>query len=210
MKGGFGLAALFAVLVLIGCVQPAFSQLTSAMAQLNGTVRDENGATVAKAKITLRETSTNRVYPVTSNEEGFYLAPNLPPGRYELTAEYAGFGKYLQTGIVLSVGHIATVDITLRVQSLTGEVTVSSDAPPVEPTRTEVSQVISTEQIQSLPISGRQFIDFALLTPGVATGRTSFQSPFTEPETTRISFGGQRDLNNGVTVDGADYLNSAT
>jgi carboxypeptidase family protein/TonB-dependent receptor-like protein len=202
-------AVLFALLMMVW-VRPAFAQLTTALAQLNGTVRDESGAAVPKAMIGLKEESTNRTYTAISNQDGFYLVPNLPPGRYELTAEYTGFGKYKRTGIALSVGQVATLEIMLRVQAVTGEVMISSDTPPVEPTRTEVSQVISTQQIQSLPISGRQFIDFALLTPGVATGRTSFQSPFTEPETTRISFGGMRDLNNGVTVDGADYLNSAT
>src|ERR1700752_3945164 len=103
MKGRLILAAFLAVMVL-GSMQPAFSQLTTALAQLNGAVRDENGAIVAQATITLREESTNRTYSAASNEGGFYLIPNLPPGRYELTAEYSGFGKYTQTGIVLSVG----------------------------------------------------------------------------------------------------------
>ncbi len=80
----------------------------------------------------------------------------------------------------------------------------------METTRPETSQVIDTVQIQGLPTNGRQFVDFALLTLGVATGRTSIQSTFTEAQVTRISFGGMRDLSNAVTVDGADYVNEAT
>ena len=87
---------------------------------------------------------------------------------------------------------------------------VTTETPPVEPTRTEISQVINSNQIESLPISGRLFTDFALLTPGVTTGRTSLQSTITEAEVTRISFGGMRDLSNLVTVDGADTINTAT
>ena len=180
------------------------------MAQLNGTVRDPSGGTVANAAITLRETETNRTYAGVSNDSGLYLFASLPPGRYELTTEATGFAKSTQTGIVLTVGQVATIDVSLKLASSAEKVEVTTETPPVEPTRTEVSQVISTGQIDSLPISGRLFTDFALLTPGVALGRTSLQSTITEAEVTRISFGGMRDLSNLVTVDGADTINTAT
>jgi len=102
------------------------------------------------------------------------------------------------------------MDIALKVAAASETVVVNTQAPVIEPARTEVSQVVATEQIQSLPISGRLFTDFALLTPGVTTGRIGLQSTFTDPTTTRISFAGQRDLDNSVTVDGADNINSAT
>jgi hypothetical protein len=177
---------------------------------LNGSVRDASGGAVAKASISLREVETNRTYTVTSNDNGLYVIANLPPGRYELTTEATGFAKSTQTGIVLTVGQVATIDVALKVASSEEKVVVTTETPPVEPTRTEVSQVISTNQIQSLPISGRLFTDFVLLTPGVTTGRTSLQSTFTESEVTRISFGGMRDFSNLVTVDGADTINTAT
>jgi hypothetical protein len=187
-----------------------FGQATVSFAQLNGTVLDASGRTVAGATISLRDVSTNHTYNATSNASGFYVVPNLLPGQYELTAQNAGFAKYVRSGIVLTVGQTATVDVNLKVAGATEIVNVSTEAAPVEPTRTEISQVIDTVQIQQLPTNGRQFVDFALLTPGVATGRTSLQSTFTEQETTRISFGGMRDLSNAVTVDGADYINEAT
>ncbi len=198
------------ILVLLGSSLPAFSQVTIAQAQLNGSVRDQSGGAVVNASITLRDVDTNRIYTAHSNDVGYYILPNLPPGRYELTCEYTGFGKYRQTGIVLLVGQVATMDITLKVAEAGEKVTVNTEVPVIEPTRTEVSQVVDTQQIQALPISGRLFTDFALLSPGVATGRTSLQSTFTDPTVTRISFGGQRDLNNAVTVDGADNINTAT
>jgi len=189
---------------------PLFGQATISFAQLNGTVLDASGRTVAGATISLRDLGTNRVYNASSNGSGYYVVPNLLPGQYELTVQNAGFAKYVQTGIALTVGQTATVDVNLKVAGTTEVVNVNTEAPPVEPTKTEISQVIDTVQIQELPTNGRQFVDFALLTPGVATGRTSLQSTFTEPDVTRISFGGMRDLSNEVTVDGADYIDEGT
>jgi len=190
--------------------EAAFSQGGASAAQLNGAVRDESGGSVAKAAITLRETETNRTYNAISSDTGLYVLASLPPGRYELTTEAPGFARSTQTGIVLTVGQVATIDVIVKIAAGAEKVVVTTETPPVEPTRTEVSQVISTNEIASLPISGRLFTDFALLTPGVATGRTSLQSTFTEFETTKISFGGQRDLSNMVTVDDADTINTAT
>jgi hypothetical protein len=197
--------------VMAVCLTPhAFGQATLSFAQLNGTVQDTSGRVVAGAAVILRDLGTNRTYNAVCNTSGFYIAPNLPPGQYELMVQNSGFAKYVQTGITLSVGQTATVDVTLKVAAATEVVTVTSAAPVVEPTKSEISQVIDTVEIQQLPTNGRQFVDFALLTPGVATGRTSLQSTFTEPDVVRISFGGMRDLSNAVTVDGADYINMGT
>jgi len=203
-------AILVCALALLFSANAAFAQVSAAEAQLNGSVRDQTGSMVAKASITLRNVDTNQAYKTTSNSVGFYILTNVPPGNYELTTESQGFAKHSQTGIVLRVAQVATIDVSLKVAGTTQEITVNTEAPVIEPTRTEVSQVVETQQIQALPIAGRLFTDFALLSPGVTTGRISLQSTFTDPSVTRISFGGQRDLNNSVTVDGADNINTAT
>ncbi len=204
-----GLLAFLGVFVLGLCVKPSFPQATATQAQLNGAVRDQSGGAVANSSITLREVDTNSIYTATSNADGLYTFAIVPPGKYELTAEARGFGKYTQTGIVLSVAQVATIDITLKVAQAGEKVVVTSETPVIEPTRTEISQVVDTQQINALPISGRLFTDFALLSPNVSVGHTSAQSPFTDPNVIRISFGGQRDLNNAVTVDGADNILAA-
>src|SRR5260221_710526 len=204
------LVSLLVVFVLVLSCGAAFSQGAAADAQLNGTVRDPTGSVIVKASVTLRNVDNNQACKTTSNGTGFYIPTSVPPGNYELTAEFQGFAKYSQTGIVMRVAQTATIDVSLKVAGATQHVTVSTHAPVIEPTRTEISQVIETQQIQSLPISGRLFTDFALLSPGVTTGRVGLQSTFTDPSVTRISFGGQRDLNNSVTVDGADNINTAT
>src|SRR6266700_713041 len=204
------LISLLVVFVLVLSCGAAFSQGAAADAQLNGMVRDPTGSVIVKASVTLRNVDNNQAYKTTSNSTGFYILTSVPPGNYELTAEFQGVAKYSQPGIVMRVAQTATIDVSLKVAGATQEVTVTTDAPVIEPTRTEISQVIEAQQIQSLPISGRLFTDFALLSPGVTTGRIGLQSTFTDPSVTRISFGGQRDLNNSVTVDGADNINTAT
>jgi hypothetical protein len=209
MRARFGLLAILAVACFLLVVNPAYPQST-AVAQLNGTVLDESGGAVRGASITLRETDTNRSYTTTSNDSGYYALANIPPGHYELTTAFKGFATILRKGVELTVGQSATIDVTLKIATTAEQVIVTTEAPVIEPSKTEISQVIGTQEINSLPISGRLFTDFALLTPGVATGRTSLQSTITEFEVTRVSFGGMRDLSNLVTVDGADNVNTAT
>jgi len=197
-------------MTVVWVVPDTFGQATLSFAQLNGTVQDTGSRIIVGASVVARNLATNQTYPATTNTSGYYVVPNLPPGQYELSVQAGGFAKSVQTGLALTVGQSATIDVTLKVATAGESVTVTTEAPPVETSRSEISQAIDTVQIQQLPTNGRRFVDFALLTPGVATGRTSLQSTFTEPETTRISFGGMRDLSNAVTVDGGDYINEAT
>ncbi len=210
MARRFCLLAIVGVLILGLWGSPTYGQVGATTAQLNGTVRDASGGTVAKATVVLREVSTNLSYTTTSNADGFYVFAAVLPGRYDLTAEATGFAKSTQTGIVLTVAQTATLDVALTVSGGTERVVVTTETPVIEPTKTEISQVIETQQIASLPISGRLFTDFALLTPGVATSRTSLGASFTEYETTQISFAGMRSFSNEVTVDGADFIGALT
>ncbi len=181
-----------------------------ATAQLNGNITDPTGAAVPGASIAVRNTATNNTSTAKSNDSGFYAVANLAPGTYELKVTASGFANFTQTGIVLEVGQAATVNVKLAVASQGETVLVTSEAPTIDPTKTEVSQVVATQQIQTLPISNRLFTDFALLNPGVATSRTSLGATITEFEVTQISFGGMRSFSNLITVDGADFVNTTT
>ena len=203
-------ACLCGLFLTLGLAQYGATQATISYAVLNGTLTDEEGRTVAKATVTVRSLDTNQTFTAVSNNDGYYAVLSLPPGRYELAVSYAGFGKYTRTGVELAVGQTATINVTLKVAGTREEVVVSTEAPAVETTRSEVSQVIDTKQIANLPISGRLFTDFALLTPSVATSRTGLGSTFTEFEVTQISFGGMRSFSNEITVDGADFVNTIT
>lgn len=210
MRDSWLRCARLALVLFLGSSWPLCAQAGSTLAQLNGTVHDPANATVARAAITLRELNTDQVHLTTSNGLGLYFAVDLPPGQYELVVQAAGFAKRILSGIVLRVGQVATINIGLTIATHEEQMVVTSETPMVEPSRTETSQVIEAGQVSSLPISGRLFTDFVLLTPGVSTGRTSLQSTNTEFETTRVSFGGMRDLSNEVTVDGADTINTVT
>jgi outer membrane receptor protein involved in Fe transport len=210
MKSRQLFARLCALLLALSLAQYAAAQATISYALLNGTVTDEAGRTIPKATITIRSLDTNQTSTAVSSDSGYYALPNLPPGRYELTVSFAGFGKYTRSGVELAVGQTATVNVTLKVAAVREEVAVSTEAPLVETTRSEVSQVIDTTQITDLPINSRLFTDFALLAPSVATSRTSLGTTFTEFEVTQISFGGMRSFSNEITVDGADFVNTIT
>src|SRR2546426_4720200 len=128
MRGRSGLLSAITIGILLGCVPHGYSQATTSFAQLNGTVQDANGAAIVKASIALRNLDTNQAYTGTSNEAGYYIVPNLPPGRYELTVTSTGFGKHTQTGMVLTVGQTATVNVTLKV-TVEESISVTSETP---------------------------------------------------------------------------------
>ena len=200
-------AAFCGLLLILAIPQGVAAQATITFAQLNGIVQDSSNQVIIGAAISLRNTGTNRTYSAVTNPSGVYFLPNLPPGPYELSVTYTGFAPY-KSSVELSVGQTATINVIMNVAGTNELVTITDVTPSIEPGRTEVSDVIDTEQISSLPVSGRLFTDFALLTPGVATGRTSLGTVVTEFEVTQISFGGQRSFSNTISVDGADFVNA--
>jgi hypothetical protein len=210
MKVYAALRVLLATAAFFSSIPLMFAQGSTGNAQLNGTVTDPSGSMVVGAAILLRNTATDVSFNAVSNEKGFYAVANVPPGTYDLKVSSGGFANYTQTGIVLTVAETRTVNVALRVAGAGETVVVTTEAPTIEPTRSEISQVISAQQVDSLPISNRVFTDFALLTPGVASSRTSLGTTFTEFEVTQISFGGMRSFSNMISVDGADFVNSAS
>src|SRR5215471_6658269 len=204
------LRVLLATFIFLSSIELSFAQGSTGNAQLNGTVTDPSSSVVVGASISLQNAATDVSFNAVSNEKGFYAFANVPPGTYALKVSNKGFANYTQTGIVLSVAQTATVNVGLKVAGAGETVVVTTEAPTIEPTRSEISQVISTQQVDALPISNRVFTDFALLTPGVASSRTSLGTTFTEFEVTQISFGGMRSFSNMISVDGADFVNAAS
>ncbi len=179
-------------------------------ARLSGVVKDEAGAVVMGAKITLRNLNTNAILSTTSSESGLYLLANIPPGRYELRVEHPGFTTYVQMDLDLTVGQSTSLDIVLKVAPIAEQITVIG-APILDVTKTEISQVVEERRITDLPISGRQFTDFVLLSPSVSTGRSlspGSTGPFTTETVTKISFAGFSEQGSNLfLVDGADSTN---
>ncbi|RMG47509.1 MAG: hypothetical protein D6723_16005, partial [Acidobacteria bacterium] len=197
------------LLAMCGSMIPGLARGQTVGAELSGTVRDPAGAVVAGARVEARNVKTNRTAETTTNESGFYRLGPLQPGRYELTIEAEGFQPLVIKDVVLTVGQTATLDATLRVEALTEEIEVrDTGVALVEPTKTELSEVIDEVRITELPINGRQFIDFALLTPSTVVGKgISFgaSSPLLE-DVPRLAFGGLFEQHtNFIGLDGGDH-----
>jgi len=177
---------------------------------LEGVVLDSSGAALPGASVTAVNTSTGLSRSGEADQYGNYRIGLLPPGEYEVTTERSGFTRQAKK-INLEIGQAARLDFSLAVGELTQEVVVEAGAAVLEPTRTEVSSVIVQRQIDTLPVNGRQFIDFALLAPGVTVGETTAGSTdvIIEP-VTKLSFAGQNIHFNLVAVDGADNISTAS
>ena len=191
------------------CVGLSSSVLAQELATLKVTVSDQTGAVIAGATITLRNTETGARRTDVTESHGLSVIPGVPAGNYEMTAEAKGFSS-VKMPVALSVGQIASLTVTMGI-TVKEEVKVEEIAQGVDTEKSEVSQVIDTPKINDLPISGRDFIDFVLLTPSVNVGRSTAvgaQSPFTET-VLKLSFSGVRESHTSFfALDGIDYTTS--
>ena len=175
-----------------------FAQAEIGGASLNGTVTDASGAAVPGANVTLTNSQTGLTRTTTTNAAGLYSFPQLPVGSYDLTVEAKGFKLSKRTGISLTVGAVATIDVPLEIGATQETVSVTAEVPVVETTRSQTSTTVTTKQVSDLPINGRNFLDFTVLTPGVVRDQTRGGD---------LSFGGQRGTANSLLVDGSDSNN---
>src|SRR5438067_5721852 len=123
-------------------------------ATIVGRVTDDSGAVVPGAKITITNTGTNEIRSVIVGDNGEYSIPQLAPGNYSLTAEYAGFNRVVRSGIVLETNQQARFDISLKVGALTEEVQVSASAPLVASENAALGNVVDQKKIVELPLNG--------------------------------------------------------
>ncbi len=200
------LGAFFLIVAISGGI--LFGQAQSNAADLIGVIRDETGGVLPGADITVRNVATGIARNTVTDDTGSYRVPLLPPGEYELRVALEGFTTQVLQGIVLTVGQSANLDVVLKVQSSETEVTVTSDAAIIEKQKTVQASTISQNEIQNLPINGRNFLDFALLTPGVTDNNSLVTESAVQAPTSGLSFGGRDQRSNYVTVDGADNIDA--
>src|SRR4051812_27796998 len=177
---------------------------------IQGKVYDTTGAAISQAKVGAVNAATGFSRSAEASATGDYQIPSLPPGDYTVTVEKPGFQRQAKK-LHLDLGANGTLDFNLAVGQVAEEVTVQDVGEVAEPTRTMVSSVIDEQKIQQLPVNGRQFIDFALLAPGVTIGDTTSGSTdvIIEP-VTKLSFAGQNIHYNFVAIDGADNISTAS
>src|SRR5438477_6585764 len=177
---------------------------------IQGWVYDTTGAAISQANVSVTNPATGFSRSATASATGEYQISGLPVGDYTVTAEKSGFQRQAKK-VHLDIGASATVDFNLPVGQVAQEVNVQDVGEVAEPTRTMVSSVIDEQKIENLPVNGRQFIDFALLAPGVTIGDTTSGSTdvIIEP-VTKLSFAGQNIHYNFVAIDGADNISTAS
>lgn len=154
------------LLWLIGTALPACAQVDTGT--LVGTVRDTSEAVLAGAAVTATNTDTGVANSAITNAEGEYVLTPLRIGTYSLTVEAKGFQKEIRNGIVLNVQQNIRLDFTLKVGSVSQTTVVTGAAPLVETENASLGDVITSTQVEELPLNGRRYTDLATLTSGVA------------------------------------------
>jgi len=167
---------------------------TSGFGTISGTVTDPSGSVVPGASVAVKNTDNGIERKILTNDAGLYAASFLQPGHYEVGVSKPGLTTSLRKDLTLQVGQTLTIDFPMTVQTTQELVTVTSEAPVVDTEKTEVSQVISTAQVENLPLAGRRWETFVLLTPNVTNDGGSGLA----------SYRGISGLYNSTAVDGAN------
>jgi hypothetical protein len=197
---------LFGVLLCLPCAAQV------ATAELGGTVTDASGAVVPSAKVTLTNAETNvLVRELVTASDGGYLITLVPPGTYSVAVEAQGFRKVVQSGVTLQTNQRARLDFTLQVGQVTEVVEVAAAAPLLESQSSSTGSVINQQFVSELPLNGRNFVQLAILTPGVnGTGYSvqgtimSGNRPDDRRPGTEIFSNGNREGSNNFLYDGVD------
>ena len=210
-----GFAALVSLVFGLSGLSPVYAQAVGAT--LSGTVTDPSGAVVPKTAVSIKNIATGITRASTTDPAGFYSAPNLLPGSYEITVSAPGFSSEVQAGITLTVGAQQVLNFTLRVGQVTQTVEVSGEAPAVELASSTIGAVVNSTTVRELPLNGRSWTDLATLQPGVDAIQTQ-ASYGAGPDRgkrgfgTQITVAGARPQQNNYRLDGItinDYDNGA-
>jgi len=189
-------AAIALTLAAVGGAS-AQSQITTAV--IEGDVIDASGGVLPGVEVEIRNIDTNFTRSLTSDRDGRFIAPQLPPGTYTVTLKLAGFATLVQENVLASVGDIVRLVAQMKISNLSETVTVTSSSPAVEISRTSSASTLNERTIETTPILGRKFEDLLTLTPGVSIVQG--------PDGDEITFAGQRGVFNNISLDGGDYTN---
>jgi hypothetical protein len=185
------LAAVLTLALALGLPNVARAQSGT----ISGTISDSTGAVIQLAQVTVRDTNTGATRATTTNSQGFYEFIAVKPSSYDISVEAKGFVRAVKHDVTVVVGLESHFDVRLSPGSVSETVEVKAEVPLLEPEKTNVSYSIQQAQIQNLPLQGRQFLDLALLTPGVTA-----QAPGTQAGGINVS--GMRSQSNNFTLSG--------
>jgi len=184
---------------------------------LSGTITDPSGAGIPQAQITIKNVATGVERNISTNENGFYTAPNLLPGQYQLTISAKGFNTEVKSGITINVGALQVFDLALQIGTVTHTVEVTAEAPAIQLASSDISATVNATTVRELPLNGRSWTDLAALQPGVETIQTQPTFAVGADRGNRgfgqqLTISGARPQQNNYRLDGVslnDYANGA-
>jgi outer membrane receptor protein involved in Fe transport len=182
----------------------ASAQETINNASVSGRVTDPTGAVVEGADVTVRQPDTNLTHAAKTDREGRFRFPYLRVGQYEIKVHQPGFANVARL-LTLTVGAAFELPVVLRIESQETNLTVSGDTAVLEAARSQIAGTVSQAEVRNLPLNGRNFLDLALLVPGVSPTNTASNQLFAETSAVPgqgISVGSQRNFSNNFIVDG--------
>jgi hypothetical protein len=191
--------------VMLTCLSLSAQQITG---NIRGTVTDPSGAVIQGASVTARQAETGLSRMTTTDREGNYVLLELPVGHYSLQVASKGFEEYVHDGITLNVDETASVSPHLAVGSEKQQVLVNSDAQLIEPTVTSMGKVVQQQELEDLPLNGRNFSQLGLLQPGVVPltpGLAEAGGGLRDGQAYAVN--GQRPESNNFLIDGANNFN---
>ena len=194
----FRLPVFLLALVCIASSAPVWAQKDAG--SIVGTVKDQTGATLASAKVTVTDVERGIHLETTTNDSGDYVAGPLRVGRYTVTVEHPGFKKAVTPPVDLDVQQRVALNVTLQVGQISESVEVTGAAPLLETETSELGQVVDNKRVANLPLNGRNFAQLALLTAGTAPSEPGAR----DEGGFGFSANGARSLQNNFLLDGVD------
>ncbi len=208
------LAATLAMVSACGSIGPV-ATAQQAAATVNGVVKDSTGAAIPNAKVQLTSVATGVVRSTTTNNAGAYDFPNVAPGSYAMQASATGFSAVSQPPVTLEVSQIATFDFALQVGATQDTVTVNAGAVALQTASSELGTVVTTNDVNNLPLNGRNFTQLLTITAGVANINTDQNNGggggwngHTIGTTDIPAINGAGNRSNLFLLDGANNLNT--
>jgi Carboxypeptidase regulatory-like domain len=159
--------ALVTLAVVLFVISPLRARAQVSGATLTGTVSDSSGAVIPNVRILIKNEGTSEVRTVTVDSAGFYSAPNLLPGQYDVTVTAPGFATSVQKGVILTVGAQQLLNVKMLVGQVTQTIEVQDLAPSVDLATSTVGGFVGQEAVAQLPLNGRDWTSLATLQPGV-------------------------------------------
>ncbi len=176
----------------------------TSLGTLAGTVTDPSGATVAAAAVRITNTNTNVVRTANTDARGYFSAPSLAAGPYNIEVNAAGFKREVRERVRLTVNGQIELNFTMQVGDIKDTVLVTAEAPLVNSSSSTVSTTIGSEKIENMPLNGRQFTQLILLVPGTSALQPGASGISNDLSGISPSVNGGRPQNNNFTLDGAE------